>query len=96
MSEILNPIPLQPVESSQINAIGHDAETNTLAIQFKGWKGEIGATYHYANFTAEDFEAFKGAESIGRHFGKAIKPFADKYPYTKVEDKPAADEPAAA
>ena len=90
MSQIPN-IPLQPVESSQINAIGHDAETSTLAIQFKGWKGEIGATYHYANFTAEDFATFKAAESLGRHFGKAIKPFADKYPYTKVADKPAAN-----
>lgn len=90
-------IPLHPVESSQINAIGHDAETNTLAIQFKGWKGEVGATYHYANFTAEDFEAFKSAESLGRHFGKNIKLFADKYPYTKVADKPSAeDQPAAA
>jgi hypothetical protein len=90
-------IPLKPVDSSQINAIGHDAETNTLAIQFKGWKGEIGATYHYANFTAEEYAAFHGAESLGRHFGKAIKPFADRYPYTKVADKPAAeDQPAAA
>jgi hypothetical protein len=90
-------ITLHPVESSQINAIGHDAETNTLAIQFKSWKGDVGATYHYANFTAEDFAAFKGAESLGKHFGKSIKPFADKYPYTKVADKPAAeDQPAAA
>lgn len=89
-------IPLNEVESSQINAIGHDAETNTLAIQFKGWKGEVGATYHYANFTAEDFAAFQAAESKGRHFGKHIKLHADKYPYTKVADKPSADEPAAA
>lgn len=89
-------IALHDVESSQINAIGQDPETNTLAIQFKGWKGEIGATYHYANFTAEDFAAFKAAESLGRHFGRQIKPFTDKYPFTKVADKPAADEPAAA
>lgn len=92
-----NRIPLQDVESSQISAIGHDPETNTLAIQFKGWKGEVGATYHYANFPADDFAAFKAAESLGRHFGRYIKPFADKYPYTKVAAKPADDaQPAAA
>src|SRR5690606_10797672 len=87
-------IPLVAVDSSQINAIGHDAEISTLAIQFKGWKGEVGATYHYQNFTAEDFEAFKAAESLGRHFGKNIKPFADKYPYTKVADMPSAEDVA--
>lgn len=75
---------LQEVKSSQIAAIGHHPETETLVIQFKNWKGEIGSTYHYANFTTADFEAFKNADSLGRHFGKNIKPFADKYPYTKV------------
>lgn len=88
----MSKIALADVQSSQINAIGHSAETNTLAIQFKNWKGEIGATYHYANFTADDFEAFRNAESLGKHFGKNIKPFADKYPYTKVEDKPAVED----
>lgn len=90
-------IALQDVESSQINAIGFDPETNTLAIQFKSWRGEVGSTYHYANFTAEDFEAFKSAESLGRHFGQHIKPFADKYPYTKlVEDESSAGDQKAA
>lgn len=83
-------IDLQPVESSQILAIGHDAETNTLAIQFKNYKGEPGSTYHYDNFTAEDFEAFKGAESIGKHFGQFIKKEVEKYPFVKVADAPKA------
>lgn len=78
-------IEMQQVDSSQINAIGHCPETNTLAIQFKNWKGEPTTTYHYQNFTAADFAAFKGAESIGKHFGAHIKPFADKYPYKKIE-----------
>lgn len=76
-------IDLNPVESSQIHAIGHSAETNTLAIQFKKKDGP-GSVYHYANFTADDFAAFKGAESIGSHFGKHIKPAAEKHPFTKV------------
>lgn len=81
-------VTLQDVSSSQIAAIGHDPETNTLAIQFKNWKGEVGSTYHYANFTTEDFEAFKNAESLGRHFGKHIKPETEKFPFIKVAEAP--------
>ncbi|CAJ5575871.1 KTSC domain-containing protein [Burkholderia pseudomallei] len=84
-------IDVQPVESSQIHGIGHDPATNTLAIRFKNrTTGAPTSLYHYANFTAEDFEAFRDAESIGLHFGKNIKPYDKKYPYTKVEDAPAA------
>lgn len=71
------------VDSSQIAAIGHDPKTNTLAIRFPAKKGP-GSLYHYKNFTADLFEQFKNAESIGSFFGKNIKPFADKYPYEKV------------
>jgi hypothetical protein len=92
-------IALQDVESSQIHSIGHDPETNTLAIRFfSGWgeKKKPGSLYHYQNFTADDFEAFKSAESLGKHFGGHIKPFADKYPYTKiVEDDTEAPSQAA-
>lgn len=78
-------IAMDAVESSQISAIGHDPETNTLAIQFPPKKdGTLGSVYHYSNFTSDDFAAFKGAESIGSHFGKVIKPNADRFPYVKV------------
>lgn len=78
-------IPMQPVKSSQIAAIGHHPDTNTLAIQFAPKKdGSPGSIYHYSNFDAEAFAAFKGAESIGSHFGKHIKPHDKKYPYAKV------------
>jgi len=82
-------IQLTPVESSQITAIGHDAETNTLAIQFKpGYRtpDKPGAIYHYANFTAEDFARFMAAESKGKHFGGFIKCFPVKYPYVRQPD----------
>ena len=83
------PITMQAVESSQIHSIGHDAETNTLAIRFK--KGDApDALYHYSGVTLEDFAAFKSAESIGSHFGKHIKPFAEKYPFKQIEKTPAA------
>lgn len=82
-------IALQDVQSSQIHSIGHDPETSTLAIRFyRGYGREQrpGALYHYQNVTADEFEAFCSAESLGRHFGTHIKPFADKYPYTKVAE----------
>lgn len=88
-------IPLSDVESSQIAAIGHDTETNTLAIRFKNWKGEPASLYHYQNFTAADFEAFKNAESLGRHFGQFIKPEVEKYPYAKIDESADSEQRAA-
>lgn len=76
-------ITMQPVVSSQLAAIGHDAESNTLAIQFAS-KSDPGSLYHYRNFTAEDFAAFAAADSVGKHFYAHIKPFADKHPYEKI------------
>jgi len=78
-----NTIPLTEVESSQIHAIGHCPETNVLAIQFKS-KAGAGSIYHYSNFTPEQFAEFQGAESIGAHFGKVIKPAGDVFPFVKV------------
>ena len=75
-------IDLAPVRSSQIHAIGHDAATNTLAIQFRAKAGP-GSTYHYANVTATQFEEFLGAESIGAHFGAHFKK-NDAHPFTKI------------
>jgi len=78
-------IGMDEVESSKIHAIGHDPETNTLAIQFRNFKTkEGGSIYHYANFTADQFEAFKGSESIGKHFGAHIKNETEAHPYVKV------------
>lgn len=83
------PIALSTVESSQIHSIGHDPVTNTLAIQFKDKAGGAGSLYHYANVTSEDFVAFQGAESIGSHFYKHIKPHTTKYPYARIEKESA-------
>lgn len=83
-------IPMIEVESSQIHAIGHDPESNTLAIQFKSKAGP-GSVYHYANFTAEQFTAFKTADSIGAHFGQHIKPAVEAHPFTKVAPVPVQD-----
>jgi len=83
-------IQLFDVDSSQIHSIGHDAATNTLAIRFYRGYGDNkvpAAVYHYANFSAEEFQAFKDADSLGKHFGEYIKPFPEKYPYHKVAEQ---------
>lgn len=85
-------IALQDVESSQIAAIGHDPINNVLAIRFKNWKGELKGLYHYANVDVETFEAFKNAESLGKHFGAHIKPFTDKFPFECIEKEPPTDD----
>ena len=88
----MNAIPMIDVESNQIHSIGHDATTNTLAIRFyRDWGADKkpGAIYHYANFTAADFAAFRDAESLGKHFGKHIKPETVKHPFTRINDTPA-------
>lgn len=77
-------IEMIPVESSQILAIGHCIETNTLAITFKNYKGESSSTYHYSNFTYDQFNDFKNAESIGKYFGSKIKSNSHAHPYKKI------------
>lgn len=76
-------ITMTPVESSQIAAIGHDANNSVLAIQFKRGEG-LGSTYHYQNFGADHFKQLQEAPSVGSHFYKNIKPFANKFPYQKI------------
>lgn len=78
-----NDIALDAVESSQIHAVGFDNATNRLAIQFKSKAGP-GSIYHYRNFTADDFAAFRAADSLGAHFKQHIKPEVEKYPFEKV------------
>jgi hypothetical protein len=84
-SNMTKSIKLEPVKSKQINAIGYDKETSTLAIQFKNWKGEVKPeTYHFSNFTREQFDEFIKSESLGNYFGKNIKPKTAEHPFVKV------------
>lgn len=77
-------IKLNAVNSSQIMAIGHDVESNTMVVQFKNGD-QPGPVYHYSNVTPEFFAEFSGAESIGSFFYKWIKPKPDVYPFVKVD-----------
>ncbi|MBN3744648.1 KTSC domain-containing protein [Burkholderia sp. Se-20373] len=84
-----------PVESSQIHSIGYDAESETLAVRFKDRRtGGPTSLYHYTGFTQANFDALKGADSIGSHFYKHIKPFDQRFPYVCIEKMPAAAQPA--
>ncbi|KVT86309.1 hypothetical protein WT25_11180 [Burkholderia territorii] len=81
---------MQPVESSQIYAIGHDAASCTLAIRFKNRAtGAATSLYHYNNVDAALFAEFVAAESKGKFFGERIKPFKDLFPYVQIEKMPA-------
>lgn len=78
---------MKKVESSQIEAIGHEPTTNTLFIQFK--KGSV---YSYGNVDADLHKRFMESESQGSFFYKHIKPFAkpahdtvdNQYPFHKL------------
>lgn len=82
----LSAISMKQIESSQIHSIGHDPVSNTLAIRFKS-KGEPAALYHYQNVSADDYAAFSGAESIGSHFYRNIKPDTDRHPFQRINEK---------
>jgi hypothetical protein len=85
-------IAMDEIISSQIHGIGHDAPTSTLAIRFRTKDGAPAALYHYSGVSPEEFEAFKGAESIGSHFYKNIKPNKEKYPFVCIEKMPSAQQ----
>lgn len=76
-------ITLHAVKSSQVKSVGYDHGTNTLAVQFTRGAGAI---YQYPNVSADDYQKFIKAESIGVHFGKHIKPL----PFTKYAPEPVA------
>ena len=69
-------IDLTPVKSSQIESIGYDVASKTLAIKFNS-----GGLYHYSGVSAADFKSFKNAKSIGSHFGYFIR---NAFKHTKI------------
>jgi hypothetical protein len=73
------------VNSSQLNALGYDADTNTLAIRFPGRGDNPGAVYHYSNVPPDVYAAFMAAESKGKFFLANIKGNAN-YPFQKQPD----------
>jgi hypothetical protein len=62
-------IPTEPVESSNIDAIGYDHRTQTLRIIFHG-----GRAYDYPMVLEREYRLLMEAESKGRFFNGRIKP----------------------
>ncbi len=80
------------VKSSLVAAIAYDAEKQICEVEFHGKKeGEPGRVYRYMNFTAEAWEAWSKAESIGKHFLSQIKGKKNEdgtlaYPCVRIEE----------
>jgi len=61
-------IPTTPVESSAISAVGHDAKTNTLRIEFSS-----GGVYDIANVSAQEHQMLMEAASPGLFYHKNFR-----------------------
>lgn len=57
------------VESSALESIGYDAESQTLELEFR----DNGGVWQYFNFKPSTFRRFTNAGSLGRFFVKKIK-----------------------
>jgi hypothetical protein len=61
-------VPLEAIQSSNLQAIGYDPRRLILAVQFNS--GDI---YHYASVPLETFAEFYGADSKGRYYAANIR-----------------------
>lgn len=78
MNELIQ-IPVSPVRSSNVVAIGHDAASKTLRVKFQS------GTYDYAGVESAMYSECMRAKSIGSFIASQIK---GKYKATRI-DKPA-------
>jgi len=62
-------VPMEPVQSSNIKAVGYDTDSETLIVQFHN-----GGTYLYAGVSAKTHQAFMAAPSLGSYLHKHVKP----------------------
>lgn len=77
-------IPLVPVVSSQLAAVGYDPQTSTLAVEFKGYGDKPGSVYHYADVDQDTWAALNAAPSFNSEFIKRVKKDPERFPYTKL------------
>lgn len=61
-------ITMESVVSSNVESIGYDAASMTLAIKFKS-----GALYHYYNVPATTYTQMKTCESIGSYVSRNVR-----------------------
>ena len=88
-------VTMQPVESSQIKAIGHDSQENHLYVEFHPSKKEPDkrSIYRYGNFESSHHSALMGMDadgekiadhSFGSHFTRHIKSNPTAHPYVRL------------
>lgn len=65
-----------PVSSSCIAAVGYDAASHTLEIQFHS-----GGLYQYSEVPVDEHRDLMEAPSLGTFFAQSIR---DRYPYRRV------------
>jgi hypothetical protein len=65
-----------PVSSSNIQAIGYNADSQTLELEFKN-----GQTYQYTGVPQAEYDAMMAADSKGTFLNTNIK---GRYPFTKL------------
>lgn len=71
------PMPdMQPVSSSNIAAVGYDAENQTTYVEFLN-----GSTYAYKGVPEYEFENLRTASSVGSYLNRNYK---NVYPYERV------------
>lgn len=67
---------MQFVDSSNIERIGYDSDSNTLRIEFKS-----GRTYDYFNVPENVFDELRHASSVGGYHARNVK---NCYSYTEI------------
>ncbi len=70
---------LTPVESSNIEAMGHDPVTQVMTVKFKN-----GTVYDYQKVNKEIYMNILNASSVGGAFNASVKKFPLLFPFTKV------------
>lgn len=67
---------MNPVTSTNIEAIGYDESSQTLQVEFKN-----GATYQYFDVPEQVFDSLRDADSVGAYLAANIK---GTYRFSKV------------
>lgn len=62
------PIDNTPVQSSAIKTVGYDPSTRTIHVEFRS-----GGTHRFRPFTQQEFERFRDADSLGKHFHSHVR-----------------------
>ncbi len=67
---------MQIVDSSNVEAVGYDAEAREIYVRFLG-----GRTYVYGEADERTFEELRSADSVGSYLNRVLKP---GHPYREV------------